>query len=152
MTVKVSDEQSDFAPDTQSLRKLAEFALATEGASEEAELSVAVVDSLAMTRMNETYAGRDGPTDVLAFPMDDATEPDWDDSPPMLLGDVVLCPAVAARQAPEHDFDLGAEMRLLLVHGILHLLGYDHDDERSMSVMRERERAILAASESQERA
>jgi probable rRNA maturation factor len=104
--------------------------------------------------------GHEGPTDVLSFPIDDALfterrgrEPSGDgpgrpaptppESPPLLLGDVVVCPAVAARNAPTHAGTLDDELALLVVHGVLHLLGLDHaaDDERV--AMQTKERALL---------
>jgi probable rRNA maturation factor len=107
-----------------------------------AELSVMLVDEAAMSELHEKWMGEPGPTDVLAFPMDelrpghqsgghdDGAEPD-----PALLGDVVLCPAVAQRQAKEAGHTTGDELELLCTHGILHLLGYDHaepDEHKEM--------------------
>ena len=102
--------------------------------------------------------GADGPTDVLAFPIDDpavagrwpdagTTGPDRDEPDPsdlpLLLGDVIVCPAVAARQAPEHAGTLEDELALLVVHGVLHVLGHDHAEPEEAAVMQARERALL---------
>ena len=98
-----------------------------------AELSVLLVDEAAMTELHEKWMDEPGPTDVLSFPMDElrpghmpggASEDGETD--PALLGDVVLCPQVAERQAREAGHSTADELELLCVHGILHLLGYDH--------------------------
>ncbi|MEU5878523.1 rRNA maturation RNase YbeY [Spirillospora sp. NPDC047279] len=97
-----------------------------------AELSLLLVDEAAMSELHEKWMGEPGPTDVLAFPMDElrpgpmsgGTEDEEAD--PGLLGDVVLCPAVAERQGADAGHGTQAELELLCTHGILHLLGYDH--------------------------
>jgi probable rRNA maturation factor len=91
------------------------------------ELSVSLVTDEEMADLHLRYAGEEGPTDVLSFPMDEV-----DEEGVRLLGDVVLAPAVAAANNPA---DPSAELRLLLVHGILHLLGYDHEGERERAEM-----------------
>ena len=80
-----------------------------------------------MSAYHRKYMGEPGPTDVLSFPMDELRPPSDDEDPPAgLLGDIVLCPAVTARQAAEHGRTAEAEAEYLLVHGLLHLLGFDH--------------------------
>lgn len=144
MTVKLSNEQDEFAVDEDALRRLAELVLAVENADAEAELSVGIVDEARMVRLNETYAGRAGATDVLAFAFDEADDDvEQDTEEPLLLGDVVLCPAVAARNLAEYESTLEQEMALLLVHGVLHLLGHDHADEDGATAMKHREAEIL---------
>jgi probable rRNA maturation factor len=101
-----------------------------------AELSVLLVDEAAMTELHERWMGEPGPTDVLSFPMDELRPPspvgaqagpgDEPGTEPGLLGDVVLCPQVAADQAAKAGHPAQQELELLTVHGILHLLGYDH--------------------------
>ncbi len=130
MTVFMADEQT--APiDLERLGRLAEFVLVDRRVPGDMELSVLCVDSDAIAALNTQHMGVAGPTDVLAFPMDmpGETAP----GEPAILGDVVLCPDVARRQAPEHGATPEAEVDLLLVHGILHLLGHDHaePDERA---------------------
>jgi probable rRNA maturation factor len=104
------------------------------------ELAVLLVDEAEMSLLHESWMGEAGPTDVLSFPMDELrpgradSEPDPDDQPSM-LGDVVLCPTVAQRQAVVAGHDTQTELELLCTHGILHLLGFDHaepDEEREM--------------------
>lgn len=102
-----------------------------------AELSVLLVDPAAMEQLNVQWMDSEGPTDVLAFPMDELRpgRRDDPDEDPGLLGDVVLCPEVAARQAAAAGHSAEDELHLLTAHGLLHLLGYDHadpDTEREM--------------------
>ena len=101
------------------------------------ELSLAIVGDDEMRSLNRAYRRRNRPTDVLAFPMDelDTARPDDPDPGPALLGDVVLCPAVAVRQARAAGHTMDDELVLLATHGVLHLLGYDHmepDEEKEM--------------------
>jgi probable rRNA maturation factor len=110
-----------------------------------AELSVLLVDEPAMTELHVRWMGEEGPTDVLAFPMDELRLPQpgvhGDHTPPdpdaaeALLGDVVICPQVAAVQAAEAEHDVQDELDLLCTHGILHLLGYDHADAEEQATM-----------------
>ena len=117
-----------------------------------AELSILLVDAAAMEQLHIQWMDEPGPTDVLAFPMDELRPGRDDDVEPEagLLGDVVLCPDVAAVQAREAGHSLEAELHLLCTHGILHLLGYDHaevDEQREMFALQ----ASLLASWREER-
>jgi len=105
-----------------------------------AECSVILVDDDAIAALNRTYRGVRDPTDVLAFAM---TEGPFGASWPDLLGDVVISVETARRQARERGGSLRSELALLLVHGILHLLGYDHDSARRRRAMWPQQRAIL---------
>ncbi|WP_370326818.1 rRNA maturation RNase YbeY [Euzebya sp.] len=127
MTVFVADEQAEVAVDLPRLRRLAQHVCADRGVPDAMEVSVLCVDAEAITALNRTHMGSDRPTDVLAFPLDQPGETTPGDV--AILGDVVLCPAVAAAQAPEHGKTAQAEMDLLVVHGLLHLLGHDHAEE-----------------------
>jgi probable rRNA maturation factor len=131
--ILVSDRQS--APvDERGLLDAAAACLVGEGMSR-AELSLSFVDEDEIAELHATYMRESGPTDVLSFPLD---EGDVDEDGVRLLGDVVIAPTVAARNNPD---DPAAEMRLLVVHGILHLLGHDHEDEderREMWAIQER--------------
>ena len=138
-SVIVSNRQTR-AVDEQALAALAAETLAAEGV-ERGELSLSFVDEREMTGLHERYAHEPGPTDVLSFPLGDD---DVDEDGIRMLGDVVIAPAVAARNNPA---DLEAEMRLLVVHGVLHMLGYDHesDDERAeMWARQERYSGVIA--------
>ena len=105
------------------------------------ELAIHFVDPEAIAALNRDHLGGDGPTDVLAFPVDLLGE--VPDGSPVLLGDVVLCPAVAAGQAVDHRREVDAEQSLLLVHGVLHLLGHDHADPEERAVMQRLEQELL---------
>ncbi len=125
--ILVDDRQS--APvDVDGLVALARECLIGEGATD-TELSVSLVTEDEMADLHERYLDEPGPTDVLSFPLDEA-DVTGDDR--RLLGDVVIAPAVAARNNPA---DPAAELRLLLVHGILHLLGHDHEAEAERTEM-----------------
>jgi probable rRNA maturation factor len=130
LTVFVSNRQAA-AVDEQALTELARSTLLAEGL-ESVELSVSLVDDAEIEALHMRYMNEPGPTDVLSFPLD---EHDVDEDGVRILGDVVIAPAVAARNAPT---DTDGEIRLLLVHGILHLLGYDHADDDERAVMWDR--------------
>lgn len=107
-----------------------------------AECSVSLVDDSAMAALNRTYRGKMGSTDVLAFPM---TEGRFGTVSPDLLGDVVISAETAARQARDRGRDVQGELALLLVHGILHLVGYDHGTAEARRRMWQKQRSILEA-------
>ncbi|MDQ4070306.1 MAG: rRNA maturation RNase YbeY [Actinomycetota bacterium] len=161
MSVEVfaADEQSAQPVDAMGLIRLAKAVLVAQGVKAGSELSMLFVDEDAMAELNKRFLGKDGPTDVLAFPIDDddvveggrspdslgpgnGADPDATD-PPNLLGDVVVCPAVAARNAPDHAGSYEDEMALLVVHGILHILGMDHVDTEEAEAMEQRVRELL---------
>ena len=127
--VLISNRQ-DEAVDEEGLRSLARDTLCGEGI-ERAELSVSFVDQDEIAGLHERFMDEAGPTDVLSFPLDDV-----DEDGVRLLGDVVVAPTEAARNNPT---DPASELRLLLVHGILHLLGYDHEDDGARTRMWERQ-------------
>ena len=142
MPVEVSNE-SEIAVDEAELAGICRFVLGEMDVNPMAELSVLCVDVDYMSSLHERWMGEKGPTDVLAFPMDelDTARPDDPDPGPALLGDVVLCPAVAADQARTAGHALEEELLLLTTHGILHLLGYDHAepaDEQEMFALQRR--------------
>lgn len=158
-TVFGADEQSEVAVDVARWVRLARLVLEDEQVPADAELSLLFVDEQAIADLNERFVGNSGPTDVLAFPMDDDVSPSGRQpdqggrgpgapseagEPPTLIGDVVVCPAVAARQAAERAANLDDELGLLVVHGLLHLLNYDHADPREEEAMRRREGELLA--------
>jgi probable rRNA maturation factor len=161
MTVEVfaADEQTDFPVETLRWVRLAEAVLSDEGVQGDAELSMLFVDETSIADLNKRFLGKDGPTDVLAFPIDEepaesgrspdsgGTGPGFTGDPeeaPTLLGDVVICPAVAHRNAPEHAGTFEDELALLVVHGVLHLLGLDHMEDEEAEEMEAKERALLA--------
>jgi len=123
--ILVSDRQPE-PIDHDGLVELARTTLAAEGVAR-SELSVSFVTTEEMADLHRTYLDEEGPTDVLSFPLEESDEEDV-----RILGDVVIAPAVAAANRPE---DPPAELRLLLVHGILHLLGHDHENEADRAEM-----------------
>lgn len=158
--VYCADEQDAEPVELDRWRSLALAALAEQGVRGGCELSVFFVDEASIAELNQEHMGKSGPTDVLAFPVDGAEavadtqgpgalskgpgrpHPDSDDVP-MLLGDVVVCPTVARRQCSSHAGTYDDEIALLLVHGVLHVLGFDHDTPAATADMRSRESAIL---------
>ena len=137
MTIEVANE-SGVGVNEFDLVSVARYVLDRMRINSLAELSILLVDVPAMTELHVKWMDEPGPTDVLSFPMDEldtARRPDEAGPGPALLGDVVLCPAVAAEQAGQAGHSLDDELHLLTVHGVLHLLGYDHAepaDEREM--------------------
>lgn len=130
-SILISNRQ-ELPADEVELTRLARRTLEGERVSR-GELSISLVDEDEMADLHERYMGEPGPTDVLSFSLDetDEDEPDAEDAP-RLLGDVVIAPSVAARNNPR---DPAGELRLLLVHGVLHLLGYDHEDAEERAQM-----------------
>ncbi len=129
--VLVSDRQT--APiDVDALAGLASETLIAEGLRE-VELSLSFIDDAEMEELHVRYLDEPGPTDVLSFPLDGEDERGL-----RVLGDVVIAPSVAARNNPA---DPAAELRLLVVHGILHLLGYDHEEDGEKATMWARQTA-----------
>jgi probable rRNA maturation factor len=141
MSVEVLNESGGIL-DASELLDLARFVLGQMRIHPLAELSLIVVDEPAMERLHVQWMDEPGSTDVLSFPMDELRPtPDGQDPEPGLLGDVVLCPAVARRQAATAGHSELAELQLLTTHGILHLLGYDHAEpagEREMFALQDR--------------
>jgi probable rRNA maturation factor len=129
--------RQDLPADVEQLADLARGALRAEGVVD-AELSISLVTEEEIAELHLRYLDDPGPTDVLSFPQDEEVPAEGGSR---ILGDVVICPAVAARRNP----DLGSELRLLLVHGILHLLGYDHEEEEERRAMWDRQEAYAGA-------
>jgi probable rRNA maturation factor len=154
-----ANEQDAVDVDVAKYVRLARVVLEAERVVPEAEMSLLFVDEATIAELNERFLGYEGPTDVLSFPMDDelppaGRQPDQGGrgpgspsevtDPPTLLGDVVVCPSVANRQASEHGVGLDDELRLLVVHGVLHLLNYDHAEPAETAAMQRREQELLA--------
>ncbi len=126
MTIEVLNESgTDF--DERRTQQLARFVMDKMRVHPLAELAVTAVDEDTIAELNGKWMEKAGPTDVLAFPMDELRPGKVNEDPEEgVLGDLVLCPAVAERQAAEAGHSTTDELDLLTVHGILHLLGYDH--------------------------
>ncbi len=142
VTVVGADEQFDVEVDVDRWSRLAADALHAEG--RRGELTLTFVDRDEIAALNLEHMGKTGPTDVLSFPLDVADAAASDDVP-VLLGDVVICPAVAQEQAPDHAGTLDDELALLVVHGVLHVLGHDHGEAAETARMRQRELDLLVA-------
>ncbi|HMK99566.1 MAG TPA: rRNA maturation RNase YbeY [Acidimicrobiales bacterium] len=159
--VFVADEQSALQVDVERWAELARSVLDAEGVGDDVEVSLLFVDEPAIAELNERFLGNSGPTDVLAFPIDDEAVPGGrspdeggtgpggplsseEEPVPMLLGDVVVCPTVARRHAEERERSVEDEMALLVVHGLLHLLGMDHADSDEAERMERREQQLLS--------
>jgi probable rRNA maturation factor len=138
--VFVANEQTDVSVDEHRLVSLVRVAAVEEGVDPRAEVTVLLVERAAMASLKEKWLGEPGPTDVLAFPMDDQVP----DEEPYILGDIVICPDVAREQAASSGDKVSDEVDLLLVHGFLHLMGYDHVKPQDARTMRHREKKILA--------
>ena len=135
MSIEVNDESGSDV-DAERIAALSRYVLDRLEVHPQAELSVLAVDVEAMTALHVRFMDEEGPTDVLSFPMDELRPGSEDVEPePELLGDVVLCPPIAAQQAAAAGHSTEEELDLLTTHGILHLLGFDHaepDEEREM--------------------
>jgi probable rRNA maturation factor len=121
----------------------ARLALVREAAPAQAVVDVTLADDAAQQALNRDWRGKDAPTNVLAFPAADETTP-LPDGAPLLLGDVVLAFETVRREAAEQHKPLADHLRHLVVHGVLHLLGYDHTSDGEAAAMEAREIAILA--------
>ncbi|MDR6690964.1 putative rRNA maturation factor [Microbacterium sp. 1154] len=155
MTIEINNE-SDHEIDEQVLLRLMEYNLAELHVSADADVAIVLVDEGAMESLHVQWMDEPGPTDVLSFPMDEL-RPGSEDAPTPagLLGDIVLCPAVAETQAVAAKHSTQDELILLTTHGLLHLLGFDHaepDEEREMFGLQRELIAGFQAVERQRRA
>lgn len=145
MDVTYADEQDDPVP-AEPLIELARTAMQAEHLPDSTELSLTMIDRERMAELNAEHMGKDGPTDVLSFPIEDPGSDfrSQDDGPPLLLGDIVICPEVVRSNATAAGVAFEDEMALMVVHGVLHLLGRDHVIEAEAEAMEQRESEILA--------
>ena len=127
MSIEIDNRSGAICAEAE-LVDLAAFALNELLVDKRAELEISLVDEDEMTRLHEEWMDEAGPTDVLSFPMDELrpNELSENDEVPVVLGDVVICPDVARKQGDTAGHGMEQELRILLVHGILHLLGFDH--------------------------
>ncbi|WP_105033835.1 rRNA maturation RNase YbeY [Cryobacterium aureum] len=135
MSIEINNE-SAIPVDEATIARLAAFALDTMHVHADAELAIVLVDEGAMEQLHVQWMDEPGPTDVLSFPMDELRPgTEEQETPPGLLGDIVLCPQVAKEQAETAGHSTLDELLLLTTHGVLHLLGFDHaepDEEKEM--------------------
>ena len=127
MSIEIDNRSGAICAEVELL-DLAAFALKELLVDERAELEISLVDEAEMTRLHEEWMDEAGPTDVLSFPMDELRPNELSENyeVPVVLGDVVICPDVARKQGDTAGHGMEQELRILLVHGILHLLGFDH--------------------------
>lgn len=147
MTVDISETYPAGA-NVEDISRFAASTLEREGVGGGAVLSLSFVDVDAIAQLNEEYLGKEGPTDVLSFPIEDATpgSPPQPTAggPPLHLGDIFISPDVVARHARELDVSYGDELYLMVCHGLLHILGWDHQTEPEAEAMEAREAEHLA--------
>lgn len=143
----VVDEQP-LPVDHEHLRSVVAAVLELEGFPPETEVSISLVTDEMIARHHVEAMGIAGPTDVLSFPLEmlipGKAPAVGSDSPPVHLGDVVIAPTYVQNQATEMEVAFEEEISLLVTHGVLHLMGYDHEDDADAEVMEERERLVLA--------
>ena len=139
MNVEIFEEDCSSVADAASLKKLAEHVLREEGVGEGVELSLALVGPLKIKELNSVFLFRDEVTDVLAFPMEEMVENDDH----FILGDVVICPEEVDVRKELYEIGEGDELAFVLIHGVLHLLGYDDLTEEGNQEMDRRAREIL---------
>ena len=147
MNIFLADEQGE-PVDSQPIVAIAERVLAAEDMPANAEVAIVLVGADEMAGYNERFMERSGPTDVLAFPVEQLTPgvvpTTVANGQPLSLGDIFICPAVVKGQAEELGISVDDELALIVTHGILHLLGYDHNDPADAARMAARERDLLA--------
>ena len=146
MNVLFADEQDEPIV-TDELLRLAELVMEEEGLESETGVSLILIDETEMTELNEAHMGKQGPTDVLSFPIEALTpgvrpmrSPG---GPPIELGDVFIAPTVVRDNAERHGAEFEDELSLMVVHGLLHLLGWDHEIEDEAIRMEARESELL---------
>lgn len=148
----IIDEGFEGSPEVSWLRSVAEQVLIAQGASSDVELGLVITTQERVQQLNKRYRKKDSPTDVLAFYMTSAAEKTEADSasfvaPPdglLHLGEVIISYPQAVIQAKEHQHSIKKEIAILIIHGVLHLLGYDHEGPEQKRQMRAREAEILS--------
>lgn len=136
--VDIQSASAEPVPDEDDIRSWITAALRDHRQQQETEISVRLVDLAEMTRLNETYRGKAGPTNVLSFPADLPAELQLP-----LLGDIVICAPVVRREALQQNKSLSAHWAHMAIHGTLHLLGYDHIDDNEAATMEALESTVL---------
>ncbi len=147
MNVLFADEQDEPIV-TDELLRLAELVLEQEGLESETGVSLVLIDEIQMAELNDAHMGKSGPTDVLSFPIEASTPgvPPMRSpgGPPIELGDVFIAPTIVRVNAERHGAAFDDELSLMVVHGLLHLLGWDHEIEDEATRMEARESELLS--------
>ena len=160
MTIDIyaADEQTDHEIDLERWVGLCRAALHDEGVRGLAEVSLIFTSESVMAELNAQFMGKSGPTDVLSFPIDAEPDPGGrvpdaggtgpgeppSSDIPQLVGDIVICPSIALANSVDHECSFDDEIALLVVHGVLHLRGWDHEIDEEAERMEARERDLLA--------
>lgn len=149
MSIVFLDEQDD-PLQPEMLLEIARVVLEGEGVPDQAEVAITLVDEERIAELNEAFLGKVGTTDVLSFPLEDlvpgvAPAAPLAGDPPVAIGDVMICPAVVKTRAAAAAVAFSDEMALMVAHGLLHLLGYDHVADADAELMEAQERRYLAA-------
>ena len=148
MNVTVADSGMSESEE-RTLVELATVVLKGERVDEESSISIRFIDNDAISVLNEHHMGKSGPTDVLSFPIEDAApgEPPVRvaGGPPLDLGDIFISTDVVEQHAAQYEVEFGDELHLMVCHGVLHLLGWDHQTAEEAEVMEAREAGYLAA-------
>ncbi|MGD6872696.1 rRNA maturation RNase YbeY [Sutcliffiella horikoshii] len=142
-TTKLTDEQWE------DIKNLLIFAVEKESVKAGAELSVTFVDNDRIQEINREYRDKDRPTDVISFAMEELGEGEieihYDEEAPRMLGDIIISIPKAEEQAEEYGHSVKRELGFLALHGLLHLLGYDHENETDEKIMFDKQKEILDA-------
>lgn len=147
MTVLISREPEDLSIDGIAIPAIEDAAAKVSElySLEKAELSVTLTDNLHIQAINRRYRGIDRPTDVISFALNESEEPEIQDAEVNILGDIIISLERAAEQAAEYGHSYRREVAFLTVHGLLHLLGYDHMEDEERQEMEEEQRVIMEA-------
>lgn len=144
-TAVVVENQTAVDCDLDALRDLVDYLLQALRLHGDCEVGVTLVDEDRITELHVEWMHEPGPTDVLSFPIDELrSAPDGEQPEPGTLGDIVLCPSVAAVQAVERGRTLDAELQFLTIHAMLHLIGFDHGTAEDEAAMFAKQDALLA--------
>jgi len=138
VAIEISNRQSQEELNVELYKSVAGFVLENENVADNAEISISFVTDEEIRFLNSRYRGIDEPTDVLSFCLDDGPK-----DPHPVLGDVVIAPKVAGIMADKLGCPLNKELSFLLIHGILHLLGYSHKDDKKRKAMQDKEHHLL---------
>ena len=143
------DEGFEGCPEASWLRRVAEQVLTVQGADSDVELGLVITSQERVQQLNKSYRGKDEPTDVLAFYMTSAAGETFVVPPDGVhhLGEVIISYPRAVIQAKEHRHSIKKELTILVIHGVFHLLGYDHEEPGQERQMRGREKEILSSIE-----
>ena len=142
--ISVTNE-TDIACDTGALDRLAVFLLDRLRLHPDCELAITLIDEARMTDLHVEWMDEPGPTDVLSFPMDELRSAEPGEAAEQgVVGDIAMCPAIAAVQAVDRGRSLDAELQFLMTHGFLHLIGYDHGEPQEQTSMFDLQDAVYA--------